>query len=136
MQLQSELPKYNGKKKLPHILLIEDDQSNAGVIKFFLDGLYDVDIAPTGEQGIEKVKEKKYNAILMDIDLGLGINGLETARNIKTLPNYNNEPIIAVTALALKGDRERFLAGGCSHYLAKPFKKEELIKIISEALKN
>ena len=59
MQLQSELPKYNGKKKLPHILLIEDDQSNAGVIKFFLDGLYDVDIAPTGEQGIEKVKEKK-----------------------------------------------------------------------------
>ena len=68
--------------------------------------------------------------------VGLGINGLETARNIKTLPNYNNEPIIAVTALALKGDRERFLAGGCSHYLAKPFKKEELIKIISEALKN
>jgi CheY-like chemotaxis protein len=135
-QMQTELPKYSGKKKLPQLLLIEDDQSNAGVIKFFLDGLYDVDIAPSGEIGIEKVKEKKYNAILMDIDLGLGISGLETARNIRTLPNYNNEPIIAVTALALRGDKERFLAGGCTHYLAKPFKKEELIKTISQALKN
>jgi len=135
-QIPTELPQYGAKSKLPQILLIEDDQSNAGVIKFFLDGLYDVDIAPSGEQGIERVKEKKYNAILMDIDLGLGISGLETARNIKTLPNYENQPIIAVTALALRGDKERFLAGGCTHYLAKPFKKEELIKTISKALKS
>ena len=134
-EMQTELPKY-GANKLPQLLLIEDDQSNAGVIRFFLDGLYELDIVPTGEQGIELVKSKKYNAILMDIDLGLGISGLETARNIRTLPNYTNEPIIAVTALALRGDKERFLAGGCTHYLAKPFKKEELIRTISEALKS
>lgn len=135
-QIQIEFPKAETVNKLPWLLLIEDDQSNVGVIKFFLERLYEVDVAPSGEEGIEMVKQKRYKAILMDIDLGEGISGLETARKIKTLPNYKNEPIIAVTALAMRGDRERFLSEGCTHYIAKPFKKEELIKIINEALGN
>lgn len=134
-QVQIEFPKEKSAHTLSRILLIEDDQSNIGVIKHFLEDLYEVDVAFTGEEGYNMAKAKKYKAILMDIDLGEGISGLQTARKIKTLPNYNNQPIIAVTALVMRGDRERFLSEGCSHYLAKPFKKEELIKIISDALK-
>ena len=133
-QIQIEFPTEKAKNKLQKLLLIEDDQSNAGVIKFFLEGLYDIDIVSTGEDGIDMVKVKKYKAILMDIDLGIGMSGLETAKKIRNLPNYSNEPIIAVTALALRGDRERFLAEGCTHYIAKPFKKEELINTIKDAL--
>ena len=135
-QVQIEFPKEEDTNKLHRVLLIEDDLSNAGVIKFFLDNLFEVDVALTGEEGVEMAKLRKYKAILMDIDLGQGISGLETARKIKTLPHYNNKPIIAVTALAMRGDKERFLSGGCTHYIAKPFKKEELIKIINEALGN
>ncbi len=117
----------------PRLLLVEDDQSNAGVIKFFLTS-FNVETVLTGEEGIKKAKEKKYTAVLMDIDLGTGMSGLEAARKIKKIPGYENTPIIAVTALAMRGDREKFLTEGCTHYISKPFKKDDLVNIITEAI--
>jgi CheY-like chemotaxis protein len=62
------------------------------------------------------------------------MSGLEAARKIKKIPGYENTPIIAVTALAMRGDREKFLSEGCTHYISKPFKKEDLINTIKEAV--
>jgi CheY-like chemotaxis protein len=70
----------------------------------------------------------------MDIDLGFGMNGLEATKRIKSLPQYINTPIIAVTAYALIGDKEKFLAEGCTHYIAKPFTKDELQNLVSQVL--
>lgn len=132
-QMKIEFPENIG-KNITQLLLVEDDQSNAGVIKFFLENMYLIDTVPTGEEAVTKAEAKKYTAVLMDIDLGTGMSGLEAARKIKKIPGYENTPIIAVTALAMRGDREKFLSEGCTHYISKPFKKENLIHIIKEAI--
>jgi len=120
---------------LPQVLLVEDDLSNAGVIEFFLKDLYEIDSVADGESAVKIAGRKKYSAVLMDIDLGAGITGLEAAKQIKEITGYNNTPIVAVTALAMKGNREKFLSEGCTHYLAKPFDKKTLIKFLKDVLK-
>ncbi len=132
-QMNIEFPDGN-KKKLHNLLIVEDDSSNAGVMKFFLDKLYEIDTVSSGEEALLKATSKKYSAVLMDIDLGTGMSGMEAAKKIKNIPQYKDIPIIAVTALAMRGDREKFLKEGCTHYLSKPFKREELIETIKEAI--
>jgi len=134
-QMKIEFPENKIDDNIPQLLLVEDDQSNAGVIKFFLGTSFKVDTVLTGEEGIKKAGTKKYAAILMDIDLGTGMSGLEAARKIRKIPGYENTPIIAVTALAMRGDKEKFLAEGCTHYISKPFKKEDFVHTIKEAIK-
>jgi len=124
------------KTKQAYLLLVEDDQSNAGVIKFFLENIYSIDSVSNGEEAIVKASSKKYDAVLMDIDLGTGMSGLEAARKIRNLPGYENTPVIAVTALAMRGDKEKFLKEGCTHYISKPFKKDDLLNIIKTAINN
>ena len=68
----------------------------------------------------------------MDINLR-GISGLEAAQNIRKMKGYEKIPIIALTAYAMVGDREEFLRNGCTHYLSKPFSKEELNNILNDA---
>ena len=80
------------------------------------------------------VKQKKYDAILMDIHLGIGKSGIEAANEIKLLKDYSNVPIIAMTAYAMLEDKENFLNAGCTHYLSKPFTKNEILNILKEAL--
>ena len=130
-----KLTAKEGISLLPNVLLVEDDLSNAGVIEFFLKDLYEIDTVTEGEAAVKIAGRKRYNAILMDIDLGSGINGLEAARQIKKIPGYANTPIIAVTALAMKGNREKFLSEGCTHYIAKPFDKKTLVKFMKDVLK-
>ncbi len=134
-QLQIEFSGSIPENRSHKLLLVEDDQSNAGVIRFFLADLYEVDLALTGDEGINMAKKIKYEAILMDINLGSGMSGLEAAQKIKQIPGYAGTPIIAVTALAMRGDKEKFLAEGCTHYISKPFKKDDLIQLINEAVK-
>ena len=84
---------------------------------------------------LEKVQGRKYDAILMDINLGMGMNGLELTGEIRKMPEYFNTPIIAVTAYAMKGEKEKFLDGGCSHYLSKPYSKRDIVEIMTDILK-
>jgi CheY-like chemotaxis protein len=72
--------------------------------------------------------------LLMDIGLP-GIDGIETARRIKDKPEYHKTPIIAVTAFAMKGDRERFLERGFDHYLSKPINVTAFINLMKDVLK-
>ncbi len=122
------------KTELPDILLVENDNASVEVTKFYLKNIFNVDFVIEGIEAIEAVKSKPYSAILMDINLGKGMSGLEAAKLIREIPNYKDIPIIAFTAFAMKGDKEEFLAAGCSHYLAKPFTKNQLIDIVNEAI--
>jgi len=133
--LQTNLKKKT-KEQLPYVLLVEDDSSNASVIEYFIADVCNLDIANTGEQALEMTSKKQYSAILMDIDLGRGISGIEAAKRIRKLVGYENLPIVAVTALAMKGQKELFLSEGCSHYISKPFESKTFVSLIKEIIDN
>ena len=114
------------------LLLVENDVPSIDIIKIYLQDKYIVDAALDGLTALQMVENKKYDAVLMDIDLGFGMNGLEVTQKIKQLQGYENVPIIAVTAYAMLGDREKFLSAGCTHYIAKPFDKFALNDLLDE----
>jgi len=118
------------KKRIKKILLVEDDVITQDVIRFFLKDLYSVDVANNADTAMEFVNANKYNAILMDINLGKGKSGIEITKDIRKVEGYENIPIIAETAFAMRGDKEEFLAAGCDYYIAKPFSKEEIRNIL------
>jgi signal transduction histidine kinase/CheY-like chemotaxis protein len=117
-------------KEFLQILYVEDEVMNQQLISMFLRNICITDVASTGEEAIEMAKKKRYDCFLMDVNLGPGMNGIEATQRLRNMIEYANTPVIAVTALALDGDKESLLRQGCSHYLAKPFKKSDLIELI------
>ncbi len=117
-------------------MLVEDGACNAGVIEYFLEDVCELDIANTGEQALEMTSKKQYSAILMDIDLGRGMSGIEATKKIRMMEGYENLPIVAVTALAMRGQKELFLSEGCSHYISKPFESKIFVNLIKEIIYN
>jgi PAS domain S-box-containing protein len=107
-------------KKLK-ILFVEDDLDSQELVRVICRDRYLLDIVNDGNKGIIKAKQINYDLILMDINLGLGIDGIDAAKIIRKLSHYKNIPIVALTAFAMEGDRNEFLENGCSHYLSKPF---------------
>ena len=120
---------------LPQTLLIEDEEISRIITRMFLKGICDVDFAENGEIGYEMTEKKKYDIIFMDIGLGRGMNGMQTAKKIKQLNQYKNTPIVALTAYAMKGDKEEFLANGCTHYVSRPVDKHKLIQLVQDMLR-
>ena len=118
------------------VLLVEDDEINRDFTMAVLSKYYNVEYAADGSEAIDKVMIKKYDIILMDINLGKGMDGIDIVRKIRELPEYKKTPIVALTAFVLIGDREEFLAAGCNHYLGKPFKKEQLLSLMEEIVKS
>jgi CheY-like chemotaxis protein len=93
--------------------------------------LCSIDYAETGEQAIDLAKQKVYDVILMDINLGSGMNGVQATSTIRASENYKNVPIVALTGFAMAGDREKFLSQGFTHYLCKPFDRHHLLQLIN-----
>ena len=75
-----------------------------------------------------------FDGILLDINLGTMDTGEDVMRRLRLLPPYADRPIIAFTAYALPGDRERFLSGGFDGYFAKPFTRDTLMQTVTDAL--
>ena len=119
---------------LPKILLVEDDRLTRKLIKAGLKKVCEVDTVEDGETAIKLAEKTKYTIILMDIALGYGIDGIETTKIIRRIPEYKNTPIVAVTAFAMVGDKEIFLSQGMTHYFPKPIKIFELRNLIVEIL--
>jgi PAS domain S-box-containing protein len=128
--------KRNGGQAAPGaaLLLVEDNQVNTDLTRFFLRKQYQVDSALDALAAVEMVKNRQYAAILMDINLGHGMNGLEAAKEIRKVKGYENTPIIAVTGYTLQEEREKFVAEGCTHYIAKPYDQASLLAILEEAI--
>ena len=116
------------------ILLVEDDMLNSEMVEVFLNNYCNLHIARTGEEALEKIKKNKYDAFLMDISLGPGMSGLQVSNIIRSTPGYENVPIIAVTAYAMSGEKEKFLAAGLTDYISKPFTNTLLINTLNKAL--
>ena len=116
------------------LLYVEDDEMAVNLISIYLKNLCRIDSAGNGTECLKKAEEKKYDAVLVDINLGRGADGAETAARLRKLPGYWNVPIIAVTAFAMEGDKEEFLHRGCSHYISKPFNRNDLVALVKKAL--
>ncbi|MFA7289761.1 MAG: response regulator [Melioribacteraceae bacterium] len=119
----------------PLILFVEDNKLNQEVTKLFLKDLALVDCVSDGRSAINIVNEKLYSLILMDINLGAGIDGIEATRQIRQIRGYENIPIIAVTGYASSADREKFIAFGLTDILVKPFNKDEILDLVKQILK-
>jgi len=112
------------------LLIVEDSATNRAVIEAMLKELpCEVWIAVDGEQAIELATTQQFDVVLMDIGLP-GIDGYECVRQLRELPAQVGACVIAVTAQAVKGDRDQMLASGFDEYLPKPFSRLELINTI------
>lgn len=110
------------------VLVVEDDSINMILVFEILkaSGIM-VDGAENGKEAIKKIENEFYDLILMDIELP-GMDGIETTRIIKSKPEYKDVPIVALTAYAMKGDREICLEAGMDEYIAKPIHVTEFME--------
>ncbi|MCB0281605.1 MAG: response regulator [Calditrichae bacterium] len=117
------------------VLLVEDNLINQKVASNILKKFgYKIDIAKDGSEALDKVKQNMYNIVLMDIQMPV-MDGVEATKAIRELPeNKKNVAIIAMTANAMKGDREKYLDAGMDDYISKPISQEELKRIMSKWL--
>ncbi|MEI7982723.1 MAG: response regulator, partial [Bacteroidota bacterium] len=119
------------------ILLVEDNYISQRVAKTSLerDGYNNIDIALNGKVAVKMYSEKEYKIVLMDIRMPV-MDGLEATEKFREIERNNPQRpptfIVAFTAYAVEGDRERFLEAGMDDYIAKPFQPEELVKIIEK----
>jgi PAS domain S-box-containing protein len=112
------------------ILLAEDNIVNQKVMLRMLDRLgYRADVAANGLEVLQALERQPYDVILMDVQMP-DMDGLEAARNIRERWSEGGPKIIAITAYALQGDREKCLAAGMDDYISKPVKLEELRAIL------
>ena len=139
-QISQELSEENvvDYSSLSHlkVLLAEDNAVNQFLVQSIMQNWgVTVDLANNGKEAIERVASCYYDLILMDIQMP-EISGTEATRAIRQLTDTAkaNIPIIALTANALKGDAERFIAAGMNDYLAKPFEEKKLFQKISANL--
>ena len=116
------------------VLIVEDNAINLTLSTFLVRSAgYDVITAGDAEEGIKMAREQMPDLILMDIQLP-GMDGLEAIGVLKADASTRAIPIIALTALAMKGDEARIRASGCDGYIAKPMRYQKFLEAIAEVL--
>ncbi|WP_163338384.1 PAS domain-containing sensor histidine kinase [Desulfopila sp. IMCC35008] len=119
------------------ILLVEDEPINQQIIRSILEKFgHSVTIANDGYEAIHILQRDRFNCILMDIQMP-EMDGIETTkkiRNDKDLDMFSDIPIIALTAFAMTGDKEKCMRAGMNGYLSKPVNIDELVRVLGEQL--
>jgi two-component system cell cycle response regulator DivK len=118
------------------ILVVEDNPANLELVAFLLESAgHTVISAPDAEAGLTLARSEQPALILMDIQLP-GMDGLEATGLLKADEVTRDIPVIALTALAMKGDEERIRAAGCDGYIAKPLVYKEFLATVASYLEN
>ena len=116
------------------ILLVEDNEMNRDMLsRRLIKRGYDVKIALDGEQGVAMARSELPALILMDMSLP-GLDGWDATRQLKSMPETRGIPVIALTAHAMSGDREKATAAGCDDFDTKPVELSRLIEKIEALL--
>jgi two-component system cell cycle response regulator DivK len=116
------------------ILMVEDNAANMTLALYVLESAgHRVLSATDAEAGLALARAERPDLILMDIQLP-GMDGLEATAQLKQDETTRDIPVIALTALAMKGDEERILAAGCDGYIAKPMRYKELLATVADQL--
>ena len=116
------------------VLVVEDDAFNQEVAKELITMLcpnVEVEIAGNGKEALAKMQENEFDLVFSDIDMP-EMNGIELVKEIKS--RFPNLPVVALTAFAVVGDKERLLLEGFDDYVSKPIEIQELQRVISKYL--
>ena len=109
------------------VLLVEDNPANLALMKYLLEASgYTILTATNGREGVVVAQRESPDVILMDLQMP-NMNGYDAARQVKEVPALRGVPIIAVTAAAMVGDRDKILARGFDGYIAKPITPERFV---------
>ncbi len=119
------------------ILYVEDNDDNAFMLKMRLELLdeFEVSVAEDGQKGCAMASAERPDLILMDLEMPV-VDGWEATRRLKSEPATRDIPVIALSAHALAGTRERALAAGCDEFDTKPVEFERLVATIRRVLAN
>lgn len=119
---------------MSRILIIEDNAENLELMEYLLRASgFDLIRATDGEEGLKLAFELRPDMILCDIHMP-GLNGLEVACTLRSDPYMKSIPLVAVTAFAMVGDRERILSAGFDMYVSKPIEPESFVSEIRKLL--
>ena len=124
----------HGGPSRPRVLVVEDNADTRTLVNHLLRKNYEVVCASDGDEALTLAAENNYDVLLVDINLGKGKSGEDVLHAVKSLPTYEDTPIIAVTAYAMPGDRERFFSEGFDDYVSKPFSKQRLLEALEAVL--
>src|SRR4051812_9253736 len=118
------------------VLVVEDDQDSRDLVRILLEGEgHRVTEALTGEEGLAAARETGPDLVLMDVSLPGSLDGLEATRRLRSDPDFDAVPIVALTAHALGGDRERIILAGCDDHITKPIESlPEFVALVSRYL--
>jgi CheY-like chemotaxis protein len=119
---------------MPKILVVEDNEMNRDMLSRRLQRRgYDVIVAVDGEDGVNKAQSESPDMILMDMDLPV-LDGWAATRQLKDSPHTRLIPVIALTAHAMAGDREKAMDAGCDDYDTKPVEFSRLLEKMEKLL--
>ena len=127
---------YSSKKSRPSVLVLDDNQDARRLLQKFLEGGYHVELVGEEKDALELAREHLFDVVLMDINLGGERTGVDALRALRHLSGYEQVPVVALTAYAVTGDRERFLKHGFDGYLGKPLTKKDLYNVIAGVLQS
>lgn len=102
------------------ILFVEDERDIRDLVRLALEDEHEILSAETAEEGLAAANEHAPDVILMDISLGGALDGLAATGRLREDPRFDRTPVVALTAHAMPGDRERALAAGCDEHWTKP----------------
>ena len=128
------LPAEADEGEHPRVLVVEDQPDTAYIMAGLLGSNFRTELAAGAEEALELARRNAYDVVLLDINLGAGRSGSDVLRELRERPEYESVPVIACTAYALDGDRERFLSEGFDAYIAKPVRRQALHEIVDEVL--
>lgn len=121
---------------MARVLVIEDNAANMTLVAVVLESAgHAVICATDAETGLSLAREQQPDLVLMDIQLP-DMDGLEATRQLKADPRTAAIPVIAVTALVMKGDEDRIMDAGCNGYIAKPIRYAELVAAVTAHLES
>src|SRR3954447_10964286 len=116
-----------GRRRMPKVLLVEDsEESRDGLARHLRRKGYETLLAVDGRQGVDLARAESPDLILMDMSLPV-LDGWEATRQLKAAPQTRGIPVIALTAYAMAGDREKALEAGCDDYDTKPIDLQRLL---------
>lgn len=118
------------------VLVVDDNAGNRLLLQYNLEGYFDVDFACNGLSALDKVKQQKFDLILMDIHMP-EMDGIETTQQIRLMENgHGHTPIFAVTSNMFREQKEKCLEAGMDDYIVKPIHAKALVDRISRFLSN
>ncbi|MDX1641762.1 MAG: response regulator [Balneolaceae bacterium] len=126
----------NQEKEKPKLLHVEDSAQIRLLVSIFLKNEFEIESVENGEEALKQAQSNQYDLILMDINLGAGMDGFETSRKIRKFSKHNETPIIALTTNDYDHVRDECISSKINAYIQKPFDKAYLLGTIQEINKH